>query len=258
MSLNILILGGTTEASALARALKDDVRFAPMLSLAGVTKSPVLPPIPHRIGGFGGIEGLADHLRREKIALMVDATHPFAARMSFNAAGAAALANVPLLAVARAPWLPVAGDQWIMTPGMESAADALGDVPKRVFLTIGQKDLAPFRRARQHHYLLRSVDAPEADHLPPSVTLISARGPFAEADERVLLAGHRIDVIVTKNSGGTATMAKLAAARALSLPVVMVERPARPQGVETVGTADEAMAWLARHHGAYLSARRGV
>lgn len=255
--LKVLILGGTTEASALARALADDSRFDAVLSLAGRTRAPRTPPIPFRIGGFGGAEGLAAHLRREAIAALVDATHPFAAQMSRNAAGAAALAGVPLLAVCRPAWQPAAGDRWVPVADMAAAVAALGPAPRRVFLTIGQKELAPFQAAPQHAYLIRSVDAPDLEALPPLAEVITARGPFAEADERRLLRDKRIDVIVTKNSGGAATEAKLPAARALGLPVIMVERPARPD-VETVASVEDALAWLERLHRAMAPSRRGV
>lgn len=255
--LKLLILGGTTEASALARAVADDGRFAAILSLAGVTKAPAKPPVPFRIGGFGGAAGLAAYLKLERIDALIDATHPFAARISANAAAAAREAGVKLLAICRPAWQPVAGDRWTPVAGMEAAVAALGAEPRRVFLTIGQKELAPFRRAPQHDYLIRSVDAPDPGTLPARAEVITARGPFAEADEHLLLAGKRIEVIVTKNSGGTATAAKLAAARALGIPVVMVERPARPE-VETVETVAAALDWLARLHDATATSRRGV
>lgn len=255
--LKVLILGGTTEASALARALADDPRFDAVLSLAGRTKAPRTPPISFRIGGFGGAEGLAKHLRRETIDALVDATHPFAAQMSRNAACAAHVAGVALLAVCRPAWQPVAGDHWVPVADMATAVAALGSAPRRVLLTIGQKELAPFQAAPQHDYVVRSVDAPARESLPPRAEVITARGPFGEADERRLLGEKKIEVIVTKNSGGTATEAKLAAARALGLPVIMVERPARPD-VKTVATAEEALAWLERLHRAMAPSRRGV
>ncbi len=255
--LKLLILGGTTEASALARALVGDARFAPVLSLAGRTKAPIAPPIPYRIGGFGGVEGLVRYLRDEHIDALIDATHPFADRMSANAAEAARQARVPLLAICRPAWRAVAGDRWTPVASMDAAVAALGHEPRRVFLTIGQKELAPFRAAPQHAYVIRSVDAPEPESLPPKAEIITARGPFVEADEHRLLSEKRIEVIVTKNSGGSATEAKLAAARALHIPVVMVERPARADA-ETVATAEDALAWLVRIHDAAIPSRRGV
>jgi precorrin-6A/cobalt-precorrin-6A reductase len=252
--LQLLILGGSTEASALARALAEDTRFAVTLSLAGRTQSPVLPPVGVRIGGFGGAEGLAAWLRAHNIAALVNATHPFAARMAGNAVAAAAAARIPLLRVLRPAWSRQPGDDWREVANMAEAVHELGIAPLRVLLTIGRQDLAPFAAAPQHHYVIRSVDAPPDDALPPDATVISARGPFAESDERALLRTHRIEAIVTKNAGGTATEAKLAAARALGLPVVMLARPQVAQGCETVPDVAAALTWLDRLH----AARRGV
>ncbi len=223
--MNVLILGGTTEASALARALAGDRRFRATLSLAGRTRQPLPQPLPCRVGGFGGVEGLAAFLSEQQIGALIDATHPFAAQMSRHAAEAARLAGTPLLAVSRPAWQDEAGDRWLPVPDMDAAARALGRAARRVFLTVGQKDLAPFAAAPWHSYVVRSVDPPPPETLPPQAEVITARGPFAEPDERRLLAERRIEVLVTKNSGGEATRPKLAAARALGLPVVMVARP---------------------------------
>ena len=242
--LRVLILGGTTEASALARSLAGDGRFSATLSLAGRTIAPILPPIAWRIGGFGGAAGLAAYLRAERIGALVDATHPFAARMTGNACEAAALAGVALLRIHRPEWRPVAGDRWICVPDMEAAAQALGSVTRRVLLTIGQQDLAPFAAAPWHDYVIRSVEPPPAETLPARAMVLTARGPFAEPDEYALLATRRIEILVTKNSGGSATAAKLAGARALGLPVVMVARPPVPE-VAQVADAEGALDWLA-------------
>jgi precorrin-6A/cobalt-precorrin-6A reductase len=245
--LRVLILGGTSEASALARALAGDARFAPMLSLAGRTAMPVLPPIPCRIGGFGGVEGLEAYLRARAVDALVDATHPFAARMTSHAGQAAAACVLPLLRIDRPPWHPVPGDRWSFVPDMTAAAHALGPAPRHVFLTIGQQELAPFRAAPWHRYLIRSVDPPPPDLRPADAAIITARGPFDEAGEAALLRGHGIDVLVTKNSGAAATGAKLAAARRLGVEVVMVARPPSPV-LETVADAAGALAWLERRH----------
>lgn len=243
--LRLLILGGTTEASALARLLAGEARVAPVLSLAGRTKNPVLPPIPHRIGGFGGADGLARYLTEARVALLVDATHPFASRITPNAAEAARITGVPLLRLERPGWAPGPGDDWRRVRDMPAAAEALGAEPRRVFLTIGRQDLIPFRdQAAQHDYLVRSVDAPEAGLLPPRARILTARGPFGETEERALLLEHRIDVLVTKNSGGSE--AKLTAARSLGLPVIMVDRPPRPGG-DRVETAAAALDWILGH-----------
>lgn len=251
--MQLLILGGSSEASALARALVGDARFAPVLSLAGRTRAPALPPIPLRVGGFGGVAGLVAWLRAHRVAAVVNATHPFAARMSANAVAASAAAQMPLLRILRPEWTAVAGDDWHMVPDMHTAARALGAAPRRVLLTVGRQDLSPFAGQPQHHYVIRSVDAPPTTALPPSATVISARGPFAQADESALLHTHAIDMLVTKNAGGAATRAKLDAARALGLTVVMVSRPPPVSG-ETVPDVAGALAWLDRVH----AALRGV
>lgn len=234
--MRVLILGGTTEATAIARALAGDGRFSPVLSLAGRTQRPAPPPIPWRSGGFGGAAGLAACLR--EFDALIDATHPFAARISANAAEAAALAGVPRVTVLRPAWTPQPGDDWQGVPSMAHAAAALGPRARRVFLTVGQ-ELAAF--GPPHSYLLRSVDPP-AD-APPNATVIAARGPFTEAGDRALMAAHRIEVLVTKNSGGTAVAGKLAAARSLGLPVVIVDRPAPPTGLLAPDAAG-ALDWL--------------
>jgi len=250
--LRVLILGGSAEASALARSLAGDSRFAPVLSLAGRTKSPRLPPIAHRIGGFGGVEGLAQWLREAGADLLVCATHPFAAQMRRHAAEAARRTGTALLVVERPAWSPVDGDRWIPVADMAAAASALGERPRRVLLTVGQKDLLPFVGAPQHVYVIRSIDPPAPESLPAGAEVISARPPFGEADERRLLETHRIEVVVTKNSGGSDAAAKLAAARALGVPVIMIKRPPALDlsGLDAQRAADAAgaMAWLEARH----------
>ncbi len=245
--MRLLILGGTTEASELGRALAGDTRVDGLISLAGRTQHPMPQPLPSRSGGFGGVAGLVAYLREQRIDALIDATHPFAARMTAHAIEAACATGTPLLVLLRPAWQPIAGDRWTTVADMQAAADALGAAPRRVLLTVGRLDIAPFRAAPQHRYVLRSVDLPPPDLLPPHTITIAARGPFAEADERRLLAAHRIDVIVTKNSGGGATEGKLGAARALGLPVVMVERPPAPP-VQRVATVAEALEWLEGLH----------
>ena len=239
----VLILGGTTEASELARSLAGEPKIAPVLSLAGRTKSPKLPPIPHRVGGFGGIDGLIAYLNENHVAAMIDATHPFAAQMTDHAAAAAEATGVPLIRIDRPAWQPQEGDTWIPVATMAEAAVALGPAPKRVFLTIGRNELGAFRTAPQHHYLTRSVDPPGDDVRPPTCTTIEAVGPFRLDDERKLIADHGIEMLVTKNAGGTATAAKLTAAREAGIPVVMVERPPLP-AIDTVPDAAAALSWL--------------
>jgi precorrin-6A/cobalt-precorrin-6A reductase len=251
---NLLILGGTSEASALGLALADDRRFLATISLAGRTRTPAPQPLPVRIGGFGGVDGLVRYLAAHRIDALIDATHPFAEQMSHNAMMAARQTTTAALVIQRPAWQEQRGDRWIEVPDMPAAAQAIGPVARRVLLTIGQKDLQPFAAAPQHHYLLRSVDAPPPESLPQHADVITARGPFVLADELNLLRAQKVDVLVTKNSGGTATEAKLTAARVLRLPVIMVARPT-PPATETVTTVSEALAWLSRRHAAL---HRGV
>ncbi|WP_413991843.1 cobalt-precorrin-6A reductase [Labrys okinawensis] len=242
----ILILGGTTEAAALARLLAGRPGIPAMLSLAGRTQNPAPPPIPYRVGGFGGVEGLSTFLRERRARAMVDATHPFAEQMSAQAVAAAQRTGVQLLALRRPAWRAEPRDNWTEVADAEAAAVALGSEPRRVFLTTGRLELPAFLAAPHHFYLVRSVDAPE--ELPPHARLILARGPFAEEDELALMREERIEVVVTKNSGGSATYGKIVAARRLGLPVILLKRPEVAE-VETVTTAEEALAWIERRLG---------
>ena len=253
--MRILILGGTTEARQLAGRLATRAGLNVTLSLAGRTAEPAAHPVPLRTGGFGGADGLADYLRDEKIDALIDATHPYAATISANADAAASRTGVPLMALRRAGWEPVPGDRWIDVDHMADAVQALGPTSRRVFLALGRREIAPFEAAPQHHYLVRSVDPVEPPLKVPDAVYVTARGPFAEESERVLLAEHGIDIIVAKNSGGSATFGKIAAARALALPVIMLRRPPLPE-VAAVATVEEAVDWL--DHSAALAAARGV
>jgi len=241
--MRVLILGGTTEASALAKLIAGDARFDATLSLAGRTLSPRAQPIATRTGGFGGADALAQWLRDGKIEAVIDATHPYAAQISANAVSACRQAHVPLASIVRPAWQAVPGDKWQYVPSTEAAANALGSTRRRVFLSLGRQELAAFTTAPQHHYLARSVDLPQGIALPPDIRFILARGPFEQVAEERLLADEKIDVIVSKNSGGGAIYAKIAAARSLGLPVVMIERPDKQAG-HPVSSAEEAMAWL--------------
>jgi precorrin-6A/cobalt-precorrin-6A reductase len=254
--MKVLILGGTIEARLLAGKLaaRGDVEI--MLSLAGRTVEPARQPVPIRRGGFGGAEGLASYLQTEGIHLLIDATHPYAARISRNAHSAARLAGVPAFALRRAAWERVEGDRWRVVANAEEAVAALGAAPRRVFLALGRQEIGPFATAAQHHYLIRSVDPVDPPLDLPDAQYIPARGPFDEADERQLLAGHRIDAIVAKNSGGTATYGKIAAARALGIDVILFSRPDAPD-MPSVGTVVEALE-MAGHLLASVARKRGV
>jgi precorrin-6A/cobalt-precorrin-6A reductase len=244
--MRILILGGTTEAFALSQSLAERSGIDVVLSLAGRTSTPRDAGVPTRIGGFGGLEGLSRWLVDYRTELVIDATHPFAAVISRNAAQACATLGLPLLGLRRPPWVRQDGDLWIEVGTTQEAVSALGPEPRRVFLTIGRLELGPFSHAPQHHYLVRTIEPIDDALTAPHVTALRARGPFDEASERSLLEEHRVEVLVTKNSGGPATYGKIAAARALGLPVVIVSRPHKPD-VRSVATAKEAVTWIERH-----------
>lgn len=240
----LLILGGTGEAAALADRLADDPRLRVITSLAGRTRAPAKTAGELRVGGFGGADGLAGYLERESIGLVIDATHPFAAHMAANAARACAETGVPRLKLLRPSWQAVAGDAWIEVPDMASAAEAVGQRGTRVFLSVGRQDLSAFAGLDGHWFLVRSIEPlGDPSPLPGAEEVIHGRGPFTEAAEIALLKGHRIDLLVSKNSGGPATYAKIAAARRLCLPVVMITRPPAPPS-ETAATVDAAVAWV--------------
>ncbi|MBN9216972.1 MAG: cobalt-precorrin-6A reductase [Mesorhizobium sp.] len=255
MTHRILILGGTTEARQLAGKLAARADFTIMLSLAGRTGSPVAQGVPIRSGGFGGADGLAGYLKETGTDVLIDATHPYAARISANAAAAARMSGVPILALRRPGWEPVDGDRWLEADSVPEAIQALGDVPRRVFLALGRQEVAAFEAAPQHHYLIRSVDPVEPGLAVPDAEYLLARGPFREPDERALLQEHRIDLVVSKNSGGDATYGKIAAARALGIEVVMVRRPDLPE-VPSAETVDALAAMVV--HVFEPDAERGV
>ena len=243
--MRILILGGTSEAMQLARLLAGQRQFEPLFSLAGRTANPVLPPIPSRIGGFGGAEGLAAFLRDGGFGALVDATHPFAAQMSRHAAQACMALGLPVCALSRPPWQAGPGDQWTEVPDLAAAAGALGQATRRVFLTTGRLGLEAFASAPQHHYLIRSIDPVEPAPAFPHTTFL-ARPPYTVESETALIRAEKIDILVTKNSGAQDTAAKLEAARTLGLPVIMVQRPHLPD-VPQFGTPAAVLDWLNAH-----------
>ena len=215
-----------------------------VFSYAGRTAKPVSQPLPTRVGGFGGTEGLAGYLKAEGITHVVDATHPFAAQMSSNAVHACNAARVPLCAFERPAWQAGEGDTWIHASSIDGAVDVLPETPARVFLAIGKQNLTQFAAKPQHHYLLRLVDAPEADLPLPNSTVEIARGPFDAAGDIALMQRHGITHVVAKNAGGAGAAAKLTAARDLGLPIIMIGRPEVPER-PVKGSVAEVMAWLA-------------
>ncbi|MEU5182508.1 cobalt-precorrin-6A reductase [Streptomyces longwoodensis] len=233
MSPHVLILGGTTEARELAAVLAARPGVRVTTSLAGRVSRPGALDGEVRTGGFGGAGGLAAWIRDEDVAAVVDATHPFAAGITANAARAAADTGRPLVVLRRPGWSPGPGDRWYDVPSLEAAAALLPSLGRRAFLTTGRLGLATFAHVTDVHFVVRSVEPPEPP-LPPDTRLVLARGPFTLDDELALLRTHRVDVLVTKDSGGAATSPKLTAARTLGLPVVVVRRPALPDGVTAV------------------------
>lgn len=224
-------------AAAIARA-----RLNAVYSYGGRTRAPADQPLPTRIGGFGGVSGLADYIRCEGITHVIDATHPFAAEMSRNAVEACAQTSTPLIALERAPWLKTPGDNWIEIADVSAAVAALPEAPAKVFLAIGRQHIARFATKPQHAYTLRFVDPPEAP-LPFAADVIVSRGPFTLDSELDLMRTRGIGWIVARNSGGDGARAKIDAARMLGLPVIMISRPELPERgrVESVAAA---MQWL--------------
>ncbi len=241
--MRLLLLGGTGDAAALAARLAGDLRIEAITSLAGRTQAPAAIAGRLRTGGFGGTDGLAAYLAHEKIDLLIDATHPYAARMPHAAAEACTRMGMPRLRLLRLPWAQVDGDRWIAAADLAAAATMLPGLARRVFLTTGQRDLDAFASLTDTWFLIRLIEPPAAPLPLAHCEIRLARGPFRVKNEINLLREHRIEALVSKNSGGEATYGKIEAARALGLPVVMVERPAAPTG-ETVGTIDACMAWL--------------
>jgi precorrin-6A/cobalt-precorrin-6A reductase len=238
----LLLLGGTTEASQLAKALAVQGHDA-IFSYAGRTGNPAAQPLPVRVGGFGGVDGLADYLRAEGITHVVDATHPFAAGISANAVAACGRTGVSLVALQRPEWQPGKGDLWTRVADIAGAVAALPDAGARVFLAIGKQHIGDFALRPANFYLLRLVDPPETPLPLPDAQAVIARGPFDVAGDTALMQAHRISHVVAKNSGGSGSVAKITAARALGLRVIMIDRPAiaKRRVLDSVGAVQR---WL--------------
>jgi precorrin-6A/cobalt-precorrin-6A reductase len=242
----LLILGGTGEAAALARAAL--ARFGDAIevttALAGRTRRPGSIPGQVRIGGFGGAAGLAEYLLDQRIDRVIDATHPFATEISTSARLACDKMRVPRLILARPPWRRHPLDRWVEVDSVEAAAQIVGRVGRRALLTVGASEVAAFAPATGVRFLVRMIDPPRAPLPLRYCEVVLGRGPFALTEERHLMQRHAIDVLVCKASGGAATEAKLVAARELSLPVIMVRRPPAERGL-SVDTVEDALDWLA-------------
>lgn len=237
--MRILLLGGTAEARALAAKLHPAIEV--ISSLAGRVPDPALPVGQVRIGGFGGADGLRDWLRGAGVDAVVDATHPFAATITANAAAVCRELGMPHLVLARPAWTP--GDAIVVSSDAHAAEEVVEGHFSRIFLTTGRTGTAAFKDA-DAWFLIRAVTAPEAGALPRRHQILLSRGPYRYDDEFELLREHRIDALVTKNSGGAMTRPKLDAAAALGVAVIMVERPPIPGGVQTVGTVEDAEVWV--------------
>ena len=243
MMKRLLILGGTGEAVQLAAQTANLPGLETITALAGRTSQPGAVASAVRMGGFGGETGLIEYLQTMEIDLLIDATHPFAAQISWNAAGAAARVGIPRLMLIRPGWERLSLDNWIEVESIERAVTAIPATAKRIFLTIGRQQLAPFGCLTDRWCLIRSIDPPGADIILPPGKLLLDRGPFSLAQERQLLRDYQIQAIVSKNSGGDATYAKIIAARELGIPVVTIQRPIAPEG-DRVENVSDSIAWL--------------
>jgi precorrin-6A/cobalt-precorrin-6A reductase len=238
----LLILGGTGDAYQLAAATQQISGLTVISSLAGRTQQPILPIGQVRTGGFGGEQGLIDYLRDHQIDLVIDATHPFARQISENAAGAALACGVPFLVLERSAWQQDPADKWLEVADHQSAAELLPLLGQRIFLTIGRQELGFYAHLQDLWFLMRSIDPPDPTFMPPGELLL-AKGPFELHSEQELLLKYQIQAIVTKNSGGSATYAKIVAAQELGLPIVMIQRPPAPPG-DRANTLEQAIKWL--------------
>lgn len=238
----VLVLGGTGDGRALATEAAGN--FAITYSLAGRTRDPALPAaVETRTGGFGGVAALAGWIADNRIAAVIDATHPFAAQIATHAEQAAAETDTPRLKLVRPAWDETAGDTWHHVPDVADAVSLLPAIGRAAFLSIGRQEIAPFADAKGVRLVIRSIDPPEnADNLADAV-FITGRGPFTTAQESALLQAHAIDVVVSKNAGGAATYPKIAAARQAGIPVIMIDRPPPPPG-PVVSDVGAAIGWL--------------
>ena len=250
--MNLLILAGTTEANVLANNVAE-TGIGAVLSYAGRVERVKTQRISKRVGGFGGVKGLCDYLRNHAVTHVVDATHPYAIQMSRNAIDACAHVGIPLLAIHRPPWLAQEGDRWIEVNDINEAAKHLGRPRCNVMLAIGRMHISKFSIHPQHRYILRLVDPPKNDITLADFESIVSRGPFTYPQDLKLFKKHKINILVSKNSGGSATESKIEAARTLALPVIMINRPALHRERQEVETVEEVMQWVA-----HMSQDRGL
>lgn len=245
--MNVLLLGGTSEATRLAVQLAAEPGIDATLSLAGRTARPPASPLPVRSGGFGGAGGLACYLISEAIGLVIDATHPFAARISSNAVLACAEARIPLIVVERPPWHKTSADDWQEHATVAEAVAALPVTPCRIFSALGRSAITELETRPEHHYIIRVVDPLTPPPGLATATIIAARGPFNVDDDTALFRKHGVDLVLAKNSGGDAAYAKIEAARRLGIKVHLIRRPIIAER-ETVRSVDDAMDWIRAHY----------
>ncbi len=237
-----LILGGTAEGLRVTKVVSELSGIDTIYSLSGATKSPKLPNCRTRVGGFGGVEGLLQYLGKEKFDGLVDVTHPYASQMANHAALACEESNIPRIKFVRPAWIKVSGDDWRGAQNLEEAAESIPEIAQRIFLATGHKDLPVFKSLSERWFLVRLVDAPKAEISLDKYQLILGRGPFNLETEIKLFKTHKIDAVVSKNSGGS-TYAKIEAARNLGLPVIMIDRPKPPKGL-VVGSLGGIKNWV--------------
>ena len=239
----VLILGGIGDSWKLIALASTIPGLQVINSLAGRTCQSIMTFKPTRVGGFGGASGLKDYLREEKIDLLIDATHPFASKISCNAAIATSELNIPHLMLVRLGWKKVEGDRWLEVENNEVAAKVLPELASRIFLSIGRQELVSYTHLKDLWFLMRMIEPPQPYTSVPPGQILTERGPFSLGKERSLLQKYEIGTVVSKNSGGDATYPKIVAARELSIPVVMIQRPSLPEG-QQVSDVESAISWL--------------
>ena len=243
----VLILGGIRDSLTLIALASTIPGLEVINSLAGRTRQSVMAFKPTRVGGFGGVSGLIDYLREQKIDLLIDATHPFASKISWNAAIAASELNIPHLMLVRPPWKKIEGDHWLEVESNEFAAKVLPGLASRIFLSIGRQELASYAHLKDLWFLMRMIEQPELYSPVPLGKILTERGPFSLKEERSLLQKYKIGAVVSKNSGGDATYPKVVAARELGIPVVMIQRPFLPEA-EQASDVESVVSWLRNYN----------
>ncbi|MEM1172328.1 MAG: cobalt-precorrin-6A reductase [Cyanobacteria bacterium P01_H01_bin.35] len=239
----VLILGGMGDSLKLTALASTIPGLEVINSIAGCTRQPLVTSTYTRIGGFGGVSGLRNYLREQKIDFLIDATHPFASQISWNAAIATSKLNIPRLMLVRPAWKKTEGDRWLEVESNKAAARVLPNLAQRIFLSIGRQELVSYAHLKNLWFLMRMIEPPQPQTPVPPGKILTERGPFSLEEERSLLQKYEIETVVSKNSGGDATYSKIIAARELGIPLVMIQRPSLPEG-EQVSDVESAVSWL--------------